>query len=276
MTVRIIPRLDIKGSNLVKGISLEGLRILGKPQHFAKFYAENGADELFYQDIVASLYERNSILNIVETTAQEIFIPLTVGGGLRKLSDIRDALRAGADKVAINTAAIRKPELISEAAQQFGSSTIVVSIEAKKMPDGTYEAYTDCGRERTGIEAIGWAKTAAKLGAGEIMITAIDREGTGSGYDNNLTRAIVDAVSVPVIACGGAGKLEHVRDVIIDGHTEAVSLAAMLHYTLLKRKPELFGQDQLFQKGFSRVNETTINELKQFLLAHNIACRIEN
>ncbi|MBX9853403.1 MAG: imidazole glycerol phosphate synthase cyclase subunit, partial [Cytophagaceae bacterium] len=167
--VRIIPRLDIKGPNLVKGIHLEGLRVLGNPEYFAKYYYECGADELFYQDIVASLYGRNNLSNIIARTAKEIFIPLTVGGGIRTIEDITTVLRAGADKVSINTAAIKRPELIQEAAEKFGSSTIVVAIEAIKGTDGKYYAYTDNGREYTGIEVAEWARKVEKLGAGEIL-----------------------------------------------------------------------------------------------------------
>ena len=165
--MRIIPRLDIKGPNLVKGVNLEGLRVLGKPDRFARYYYENGADELLYMDVVASLYGRNSLLDVVERTARQIFIPLTVGGGLRSLEDIGRALRAGADKIALNTAAIRNPELIKAAVQKFGSSTIVVSIEAKRQPDGSHEAFIDHGRERTGLDALAWAVQAAEYGAGE-------------------------------------------------------------------------------------------------------------
>ena len=179
--IRIIPRLDIKGPNLVKGIHLEGLRVLGKPERFARAYYEGGADELIYMDVVASRYGRNSLLPIIERTAREIFIPLTVGGGLRTMEDIRAALRSGADKVSLNTAAIRNPQLIREAARKFGSSTIVVSIEAIRRPDGSYEAHTDNGRESTGVDACEWAVRAAELGAGELMVTSIDREGTGEG-----------------------------------------------------------------------------------------------
>ena len=167
MYLRVIARLDIKGPNLVKGIHLEGLRVLGKPEQFARYYYEHGADELLYIDAVASLYGRNSILELVERTAKEIFIPLTVGGGLRSVDDIRAALRAGADKVALNTAVIRRPELIREAATRFGSSTIVVSIQAIKHPDGRYEAYTDYGRERTGVDALEWALRAAERAVAE-------------------------------------------------------------------------------------------------------------
>jgi cyclase len=208
--IRLIPRLDIKGPNLVKGIHLEGLRVLGRPADFARTYYLEGADELLFVDIVASLYQRNQLLPIILETAKEMYIPLTVAGGLRSLQDIRSVLRAGADKAALNTAAIRQPELISEAALAFGSSTVVVSIEAKKRPDGSYEAYTDCGRERTGREVVAWAQEAESRGAGEILITSIDREGTGAGFDLELTELVTSAVSLPVVASGGAGRKEDV------------------------------------------------------------------
>ncbi len=274
MNIRIIPRLDIKGPNLVKGIHLEGLRVMGKPQQFARYYYEGGADELLYMGIVASLYERNNILDIVQATSRETFIPLTVGGGLRSLDDIRLALHAGADKVAINTAAIGRPELIREAAEEFGSSTIVVSIEAKRQPDDSYEAYTDCGRERTGVEAISWASQAADLGAGEIAIVSIDREGTGGGYDCGLTREIAQAVPIPVIACGGAGSAEHVREVIVDGQADAVSLASILHYGVLKDAPGFADHcGPMLSPGLSRLETTSIEQLKQSLTAHGLQCR---
>src|SRR3972149_8987894 len=222
--IRIIPRLDIKGPNLVKGIHLEGLRVLGSPEKFAQHYYETGADEILYMDVVASLYGRNSLHSSIEKTARGIFIPLTVGGGLRNLEDIRNVLRAGADKVSLNTAAIKNPLFIKEASRKFGSSTIVISIEAIKQPDGKYFAYTDNGREFTGIEVLTWAKKVEELGAGEIMITSIDREGTGGGYDIELTKMIAGAVDIPVIACGGAGKLEHIIRVISEGDADAVAI----------------------------------------------------
>ncbi|MBU4201075.1 MAG: imidazole glycerol phosphate synthase subunit HisF [Verrucomicrobia bacterium] len=228
--VRIIPRLDIKGPNLIKGIHLEGLRVLGKPHQFARHYYENGADELFYMDIVASLYNRNSMHDIIRQTAQEICIPLTVGGGLRCIEDIRDVLRAGADKVALNTAAIANEMLIKESAEKFGSSTILISIEAIKQPDGRYLAYTDNGREYTGKEVLAWAHRAEELGAGEILITSVDREGPGKGYDIDLTKMMARTVSIPVIACGGAGNANDVIQVINQGRADAVSLASILHY----------------------------------------------
>ena len=214
MNVRVIPRLDIKGPNLVKGVHLEGLRVLGKPEDFAHYYYESGADELLYVDAVASLYGRNSLVEIIERTAREVFVPLTVGGGLRSIEDIRTVLRAGADKVAINTAAIHRPELIGEASQRFAPPPSCVHPGIRHA-DESYEAYTDYGRESTGVDAVEWAVRAAELGAGELLVTSIDREGTGKGFDLELTRRIARAVSVPVIACGGAGKVKDISDVMI-------------------------------------------------------------
>jgi cyclase len=285
MNIRIIPRLDIKGPNLVKGIHLEGLRVLGKPEDFARFYYQNGADELIYQDAVASLYGRNSLLDIIQSTASEIFIPLTVGGGLRTVDDIRAVLRAGADKVAINTAAIHRPEFVHEAALAFGSSTIVVSIEAIKMPDGHYEAHVDCGRERTGVDAYEWAIRAAELGAGEILVTSVDQDGTGKGYDLTLTRQIAESVSIPVIALGGAGKLEHIYDVIAQGQADAVSLASMLHYDYIhktqvrEQEYDVEGNIEFLKgkRGAKRrkhIEVTSIHQIKKYLLKKNVNCRL--
>lgn len=233
MHIRLIPRLDIKGERLVKGVHLEGLRVLGKPEEFARHYYECGADELAYIDVVASLYERNSILDLIRRTSSEIFIPLAVGGGLRSVEDIRLALKSGADKVIINTAAIKRPDLINEASRKFGSSTIVIMIEAKRSADGRYESYTDCGRERTGLDACAWAVEAVSRGAGELMVTSVDREGTGRGYDLELTRLISQRVPVPVIASGGAGKIEDIKEVIEHGYADAVSMASIVHYDFL-------------------------------------------
>jgi cyclase len=283
--VRIIPRLDIKGPNLVKGVRLEGLRVLGKPEQFARYYYETGADELLYIDAVASLYGRNSLLEIVERTAKEIFIPLTVGGGLRSVDDIRSVLRAGADKVSLNTAAIHRPELISEAATAFGASTVVVSIEAIKKPDGSYECYTDYGREKSGIDAFEWAKKAAALGAGELLVTSIDREGTGIGFDLDLTRRISDSVPIPVIACGGAGNSDQVFDVIAEGNAQAASVASMLHYDyvgqLAYSERDFSGEGNVeFLKrgraGYSNINPTNLRDLKDYLVKRGVQCRIPN
>ena len=228
--VRLVARLDIKGPRLIKGIHLEGLRVIGDPQEYARQYYEQGADELVYMDIVASLYGRNSLHDIVRRAADEVFVPLTVGGGIRSVDDVREMLRSGADKVAINTAAVKRPELIREIAQVFGSQCVVLSIEAKRQNPERWEAYTDNGRERTGLDVVEWAQRGVELGAGEILVTSVDREGTRKGFDHQLVRAIADAVPVPVIASGGMGKFEHLREVVIDGRSDAVAMADILHY----------------------------------------------
>lgn len=281
MTIRIIPRLDIKGPNLVKGIQMEGLRVLGRPEDFARYYYENGADELIYMDIVASLYERNSLNDIIERTSREIFIPMTVGGGLRTIDDIRSVLRAGADKVSLNTAAVNDSDLIKKAVRYFGSSTIVVSIEAKKMSNGPYETYTDSGRQKTGFDALEWACRVAELGAGEIIVTSIDREGTGCGYDLELTRMIADTLSIPVIACGGAGKAEHVYDVINIGKADAVCMASIFHYDVLRNRSSNAGDSWLVnnydpsQKGVSELESLDLPGLKRFLDERGINVRLD-
>lgn len=282
-SVRIIPKLDIKGPNLVKGIHLEGLRVLGKPEDFAKHYYEKGADELIYMDVVASLYGRNSLHEIVSRTAKEIFIPLTVGGGLRTIEDIKNVLRAGADKVSLNTAAIKNPSIVREASRIFGSSTITVSIEAIKQPNGEYFAYTDNGREYTGIDVLSWAKKVEALGAGEILLTSIDREGTGNGYDIDLLKMITSSASIPIVACGGAGNLDHILQVIKDGKADAVCIASVLHYELIEKikttnnfKEE--GNTEFLSSGrnFSKVELLNIDKIKKYLFQNHISCRYKN
>lgn len=280
MTVRIIPRLDIKGPNLVKGIHLEGLRVLGQPSDFARHYYEQGADELIYMDVVASLYQRNSLLSLIEKASQEIFIPLTVGGGLRTIEDIRKVLRAGADKVSLNTAAIADPTFITKAARTFGSSTIVISIEAIKKLDGTYEAFTDNGREETGLNAVEWAKRVEELGAGEIYLTSIDREGTGKGFDVDLTQKIATKVSIPVISCGGAGSSNDVVQAVNEGKADAVSLASILHYGLIEHADHSHdnkseGNVEYLKSGrtFSKIKGKSLIELKKDLLNQKVECR---
>jgi cyclase len=282
MYTRVIPRLDIKGPNLVKGIHMEGLRVLGKPEHFARHYYEHGADELIYMDAVASLYGRNCLTEIVAKTAREIFIPLTVGGGLRSLDDIREVLRAGADKVCLNTAAVKRPELISEAANSFGSSTIVISIEAIKQPDGSWHHFTDYGREVTGLDAVQWAIRAAGLGAGELLVTSIDREGTGQGFDLELTARIARAVDIPVIAAGGAGRTGHALEAVEGGLADAVSLASLLHYRCCgdlqvdQGQFQAEGNIEYLKTGrdFSRITGSTLEEVKSLLASHGVACRL--
>lgn len=280
-TIRIIPKLDIKGPNLVKGIHLEGLRVLGKPEDFAKFYFENGADELLYMDVVASLYERNSLHDIIQKTAEEIFIPLTVGGGIRTISDIKAVLRSGADKVSLNTAAIKNPSIIKEASEIFGSSTIVITIEASKQSDGKYLAYTDNGREHTGIEVLEWAKKVEDLGAGEIVLTSIDKEGTGLGYDIELTKMVSQNVSIPVVACGGAGSPNDIYKVITEGGADAVITSSILHYNYIQThslsddfKEE--GNIEFLKKGriFSKITPSSIKEIKKYLKEKNIPIRL--
>ena len=227
--LRLIPRLDIKGPNLIKGIQLEGVRVVGDPQVFARRYYQQGADEILYMDAVASLYARDTLTEIVRRTAEEVFVPITVGGGLRSVEDVRAMLRAGADKVAINSAATQRPELISEVARAFGSQCMVLQLDAKAKGAGKWEAYRDCGREHTGLDAIDWARQAEALGAGEILLTSVDREGTRKGFDLDLVRAIGAAVSIPVIASGGMGSLDHMVQVAGAG-ADAVAMAYMLHY----------------------------------------------
>jgi cyclase len=228
--LRIIPRLDIKGPNLIKGVQLEGLRVMGDPQEFAIRYYEAGADELVYMDIVASLYGRNNLSDIIRRAADRVFIPITVGGGIRSVDDARHILRSGADKVAINTAAVARPELITEVSRRFGSQAMVLSIEAKQVAPGKWEAYTDNGRERTGLDVLEWICRGVELGAGEILLTSVDREGTRKGFDNELLRQVSAAVPVPVIASGGMGSIEHFIEAATTGGVDAVSMADVLHY----------------------------------------------
>lgn len=227
---RLIARLDVKGANLIKGIHLEGLRVIGKPNEYAKQYYIQGADELIYIDCVASLYGRNSLGEMVQRAAQEVFIPMTVGGGIRTIDDVTHLLRCGADKVAVNTAAVSNPGLISEIARRFGSQCMVLSIEAKRIGTDRWEAFTDNGREDTGLDVIEWVKRGVALGAGEVLLTSVDQEGTRKGFDISLVQAVTEAVSVPVIASGGMGVSEHVIDVVLLGGADAVAMADILHY----------------------------------------------
>jgi cyclase len=232
--VRLIPRLDIKGPNLIKGIRLEGLRVMGDPQEFALRYYEAGADELIYMDIVASLYGRNNLSDIIRRAADQVYIPITVGGGIRSVDDARHILRSGADKVAINTAAVANPTLITQVSRRFGSQAMVLSIEAKQVAPGRWEAYTDNGRERTGLDVIEWVKRGVELGAGEILLTSVDREGTRKGFEIDLVRQVSEAVPVPVIASGGMGSIDDLLQVVKSGRADAVAMADVLHYKRLE------------------------------------------
>lgn len=226
--VRLIARLDVKGHKLIKAVHLEGLRALGMPQDFARQYYEQGADELIYIDLVASLYQRSISPDIIRSAAEVIFVPMTVGGGIRNIDDVRRLLRVGADKVAVNTAAVLRPNLITEIANEFGSQCMVLSIEAKKHAGG-WEVYTDNGREASGLDAVGWAKKGVELGAGELLITSIDQEGTGRGFDNDLVSSISEVVNVPIIASGGYGGKEHLQE-ITDAGADAIAFADVIHF----------------------------------------------
>lgn len=240
---RLIPRLDIKGANVVKGIQLEGLRVVGDPAALAKKYAEEGADELYYTDTVASLYGRNQLTELLLRASAEVFVPITVAGGIKSRADAKRLLDAGADSLAINTAAIRTPGLIDDLAGHYGSQAIIVSIEAKRKAAGVWECYTDNGRERTGLDAIQWAAEAVHRGAGEILLTSIDQEGTRKGFDVPLLEAVAERVNVPLVICGGMGKLEDLQAVGEIAH--GIAMASVLHYgelTIAEMRAAL-GQD---------------------------------
>jgi len=253
MKIRLVARLDIKGENLIKGIHLEGLRSLGDPNTYASKYTEDGIDELLFVDSVASLYQRNNIFSVIKKAANNIFIPITVAGGIRSIADVESALISGADKVAINTAAIKNPSLIEEIARAFGSQCMVVSIEAKKISTNKWEAYTHNGREPSGLNVIEWASRCANFGAGEILITSIDQEGTRKGFDVELIRSVNNIVNIPIIASGGMGKPSHIVEAINEGGADAIAIADSLHY-----------------------NRHTIPEIKNYLLNNNINVRKNN
>lgn len=268
---RIIPRLDIKGPNLVKGIHLEGLRVLGNPNEFAKYYYQQGADEIIFMDVVASLYQRNNLENIISDAAKSVFIPITVGGGIRNLNDINRLLRSGADKVSINTGAIQNPLFIKEAAENFGSSTIVVSIEVSKHNDGYYYCYTDNGREETNINLIDWIKKVQDLGAGEILLTSIDNEGTGEGFDEYLLSQLNNKIDVPLIIHGGIGKLEQVKSLFKNFQFSGIALGSILHYGFCENNNTTPSTSEgntsfLSEKKLNRkINPVSIVKLKETL-----------
>lgn len=252
---RIIPCLDVDQGRVVKGVNFVGIRDAGDPVEIARRYNEAGADEITFLDITASHEGRDTTVHTVEQIAREVFIPLTVGGGIRSLQDIRTMLNAGADKVSINTAAIHHPELVADAAARFGSQCIVVAIDVKRVSvddaDVRYELFTHGGRKATGIEAISWAKKMAELGAGELLLTSMDRDGTRDGFELTITRAITDAVDIPVIASGGVGNLQHLADGVIEGGADAVLAASIFHF-----------------------GEYTVAEAKQFMADQGITMRL--
>lgn len=278
--------MDIKGPNVVKGIHFEGLRVIGRPELFAPHYYEDGADEILYIDSVASLYGRNNLEEIVKKAAEKIFIPLTVGGGVRSVDDIQRLLRAGADKVAINTGAIRNPGLIREGARAFGSQCIVLSVQFKERENGRYECMTDNARETTGLDVIEWVKKAVDLGAGEILMTSVDRDGTGCGYDIGLIGRIAKMVDVPVIAGGGAGRPEHVKEAIFEGNADAICCASLFHYAMVdymaarsEYKEEgniefLKNRLPITDRGRKSIEATSISSLKKYLIEAGANCRV--
>jgi cyclase len=227
---RIIPCLDVTAGRVVKGVNFEQLRDAGDPVEIAKRYDDQGADELTFLDITASSDQRDIILHVIEAVASQVFIPLTVGGGVRKVEDVRRLLNAGADKVSINTSAVQNPQLVQDCASTYGSQCIVVAIDAKKTGQNKWEVFTHGGRNATGLDAIAWARKMQELGAGEILLTSMDRDGTKSGFDLALTRAVSDAVDVPVIASGGVGNLQHLADGVLQGEADAVLAASIFHF----------------------------------------------
>ncbi|HOV21589.1 MAG TPA: imidazole glycerol phosphate synthase subunit HisF [bacterium] len=241
-SVRIIPCLDIREGKVVKGVHFENIREAGDPVENAKFYCEENADEIVFLDINATIEGRKTTLDVVKKVAEVVFIPLTVGGGISCVKDIEELLKSGADKISINTAAVKNPSLVSEAVKKFGSQCIVVAIDAKKVTKDSWEVYIESGKTPTGIDVKEWAKKVEELGAGEILLTSIDRDGTNRGYDIELTRKVSENVKIPVIASGGAGNLQHLVDVVKKGKASAVLLASLLHfrkYSILEIKKYL-------------------------------------
>ncbi len=228
--IRIIARLDIKGANLIKGISFEGLRVIGNPNEYALRYYQEGIDEIIFIDAVASLYRRNNLKEIVRRTVNEVFVPITVGGGIRSVDDAREILSNGADKVAVNTAAIWRPELISEIAHKFGSQCLVLSVHAKRNNTGGWEALVDYGREHTNRDVIDWIKQGVSLGAGEVLLTSVDRDGTLKGFDIDLLKRVSSETKIPLIVSGGCGNPEHLIEAIEIGNVDAVAIASCLHF----------------------------------------------
>lgn len=245
--VRVISRLDIKAPNLIKGIRLEGLRVMGDPQVFACDYYTQGIDEILYMDVVASLYERSSLHDVIRHAVERVFIPITVGGGIRSLQDATEILSLGADKIAINTAAVKQPALIAEIARQAGSQAVVLSVECKREQQG-WQVYTDNGREKTGRDVLEWVSQAQELGVGEVLLTSVDREGTRKGYDLELLQAVSDRVRLPIIASGGFGELKHASEAAAIDNVTAVAVADGLHY---KRFTVKQIKQQLSADGFA-------------------------
>lgn len=244
---RIVARLDIKGDKVIKGIQLEGLRVVGDPVELAERYYLDGVDEFVFVDAVASLYGRNTLSDVIRGMSRKVFVPITVVGGIRNVNDARSVLRAGADKVGINTAAVQNPNLLTELASQFGRQSIVLSVEAKRVGPKSWEVYCDSGREPSGMEVVGWARSAVEYGAGELFVTSIDQDGTQQGTDLDLMAALASALPVPVVASGGVGQLSHVVDILNYSDVSAVAIASALHYDKLTIRDI---KKELCDKGF--------------------------
>ena len=247
---RIIPCLDVRDGRVVKGVNFVNIRDAGDPVELAKFYSDQGADEIVFLDITATSDARNTVVHVVERTAEQVFVPLTVGGGIRTLEDFQKLLRAGADKISVNSAAVKDKTLISRGAERFGSQCIVLAIDARRRPDGTFEVVTAGGRNATGLDAIAWAREGERLGAGEILLTSMDADGTKNGFDLELTRAVTEAVSIPVIASGGCGSLNHFAEVFRETGCDAALAASLFHF-----------------------GELTVPQVKQYLKEQNIPVR---
>ena len=280
---RVIARLDVKNNSLVKGIHLEGLRVLGNPEDFAQKYYEDGVDEIIYMDVVASLYGRNSLTELVKKTAKNIFVPLTVGGGIRNLDDVGLLLKSGADRISINTAAVNDPQLITKIANRYGSSTLVVAIETIKT-EGKYKVFVDNGREYTGLNIEDWIEKIEDLGAGELLITSVDREGTGSGLDYELIDIIISKVNMPFIIHGGIGSCDNFIDAFSKDGINAICASSVFHYQALTELRDkgtdikLEGNKDFLLSGRvnSKIKGTTINNLKSQLKSNNIKARYDN
>ena len=247
---RIIPCLDVRDGRVVKGVNFVNIRDAGDPVELAKYYSDQGADEIVFLDITATSDARNTVVHVVERTAEQVFVPLTVGGGIRTLEDFHKLLRAGADKISVNSAAVKDKTLISRGAERFGSQCVVLAIDARRRPDGTFEVVTAGGRNATGLDAIAWAREGERLGAGEILLTSMDADGTKNGFDLELTRAVTEAVSIPVIASGGCGSLNHFAEVFRETGCDAALAASLFHF-----------------------GELTVPQVKQYLKEQNIPVR---
>tara|TARA_Y100000591_G_scaffold165407_1_gene142705 strand:- start:608 stop:1432 length:825 start_codon:yes stop_codon:yes gene_type:complete len=271
MSLRIIPKIDVKGKNLVKGVHLEGLRALGDPAKFSEFYFSNFADEIIYHDVVASLYERNSLTDLIKRVSRNVFIPFVVGGGIRNSNDVKNILASGADRIFINTSAIKNPDIIDDISDEFGSSTLIISMEVFKVK-GDYKCYIDYGREETNIELFSWIEKVENKGAGEILVTSIDRDGTGKGFDVELSEKITKESDMPFIIGGGFGKKEHLKELLTCSSPSGIFISSALHYNYVLNNLDKnwFNNEGNFEflkkdEKFEKFENITISELKNYI-----------